>query len=196
MIPLANKSEPVEPEAQVRRFSYDTLTSELAETSQPHELWDGELIITPAPRFEHQKITLRFYRTLDDWVVARGMGEVIASPIDMVLSPHRVVQPDVAFISKERLNIIQGAIMGPADLAAEVVSLGRRNRDKIEKRDLYEQHGVREYWIIDPESLMVDVLHLVQSSYELVTRCKPGQMAESKLLPGFQMDVQMLFQSK
>jgi Uma2 family endonuclease len=127
------------------RYTYDELVAEMPETTQPCELWDGEIVRSPAPSFDHQKITLRFYRQLHDWVTKRELGQVIAAPIDMVLSPHRVLQPDVAFISKDRLHIIQKAIHGPVDLAVEVISLGNRNRDRIEKRDLYEQYGVQEY---------------------------------------------------
>ncbi len=179
-----------------RRYTYDELIAELPETNQSCELWDGELIMAPAPHFAHQKIALRFYRKLDDWVAPRELGEVIASPIDMVLSPHRVVQPDVAFIARERLGIVQGAIMGPADLAAEVISLGGRNRDRIEKRDLYEQYGIKEYWIIDPESETVDVLRLVNSRYELAARCGVTQAAASHLLPGFEINVGWLLSGK
>ena len=176
-----------------RLYTYDELVAVMPETNQPHELWDGELIRTPAPFFNHQEVSLRFYRTLFDWVQKRGLGKVIASPIDMVLSPHRVVQPDVAFIAKERLHIIQRVIMGPADLVAEVVSLGGRNRDRIEKRDLYEQHGVKEYWIIDPESETVDVLVLVGGRYELAMRRQSGETTASPLLPGFEIKVASLF---
>jgi Uma2 family endonuclease len=114
----------------------------------------------------------------------------------MVLSAHRAVQPDVAFISKERLTIIQRAIMGPADLVAEVVSLGGRNRDRIEKRDLYEQYGVKEYWIIDPEPETVEVLALINGRYELVKRSLPGEAAASRLLPGFEVSVGYLFRGE
>jgi Uma2 family endonuclease len=85
--------------------------------------------------------------------------------------------------------------MGPADLVAEVVSLGGRSRDRIEKRDLYEQHGVKEYWIIDPEPETVEVLALVNGRYELVQRSHPGETAASRLLPGFEISVADLFRS-
>src|SRR6266496_1944784 len=173
--------------ASMRRYTYDELIAEMAETNQPHELWDGELIMAPSPFFSHQKIAFRFHRALIDWVEPRDLGEVVGAPIDMVLSPHRVVQPDVAFIAKERLNIIERVIMGPVDLAAEVISLGGRNRDRIEKRDLYEQYGVKEYWIIDPEPQTVEVLHMVNSRYELAMRCGTGATAASCLLPGFEI---------
>jgi Uma2 family endonuclease len=176
-----------------RLYTYDELVAEMPETNQPHELWDGELIVAPAPFFGHQEIALRLYRALHGWVKPRALGKVIAAPVDMVLSPHRAVQPDVAFIAADRLNIIQQVIAGPADLVAEVVSLGGRHRDRIEKRDLYEQYGVKEYWIIDPEPETVDVLVLVNGRYELAMRCGPADIAKSRLLPGFEMAGPELF---
>jgi Uma2 family endonuclease len=175
-----------------KRYTYTQLCADLPETNQPCELWEGELIMSPAPSFFHQEIALRFYRHLHDWVARFHLGKTIAAPIDMVLSEHRVTQPHVAYIAQERLTIIQEAIMGPADLVAEVVSLGGRHRDRIEKRDLYEQHGVREYWIIDPESESVDVLALESGAYQLVMRCGPGQVAASRLLRGFEIPVDYL----
>ena len=100
------------------------------------------------------------------------------------------------FIAKARLSIIQRAIMGPADLVAEVISLGGRARDRIEKRDLYEQYGVQEYWIIDPEPETVDVLCLINSRYELSMRCGAGQTASSRLLAGFEIKVDWIFRGK
>src|SRR5438094_4241231 len=172
-----------------RLYTYDELVAEFPESNQPCELWDGELIVSPSPSFDHQKIVLNFYRRLHDWVSQRKLGEVVTAPIDMVLSPHRAVQPDVAFIAHDRLGIIQKAIYGPVDLAVEVISLGNRNRDRIEKRDLYEQYGVKEYWIIDPQAPTVDVLHLEDARYRLVVRATVGQSVFSTLLPGFELSV-------
>ena len=185
-------SPPAVPETQ-RLYTYDELAAEMPETNQPHELWDGALIRSPTPSFFHQEIAFRFHRALHDWVVPHNLGKVIGAPIDMVLSPHRAVQPDVAFIAKDRLAIIQRVIMGPADLVAEIVSLQGRSRDRIEKRDLYEQHGVKEYWIIDPEAQTVEVLALLSGRYELVRRSLPGETASSRLLPGFEVSVGDLF---
>src|SRR5215470_13144294 len=89
----------------VRRYSYSELMAEMPETNQPHELWDGELIMSPTPSFFHQEVSLRFYRALFAEVDRKDLGKVITAPIDMVLSPHRVTQPDIAFIAKERLSI-------------------------------------------------------------------------------------------
>jgi Uma2 family endonuclease len=176
-----------------RRYTYDELVAEMPETNQPCELWDGELVMSPAPSFYHQQIVLRFYRELHHWISTNKLGEVVTAPIDMVLSPHRVTQPDVVSVSAERLGIIKRAIHGPADLVAEVVSLGHRNRDRLEKRDLYEQYGVKEYWIIDPEAETVEVLSLESGRYVLHARCTRGQVAPSRLSPGFEAPVAPLF---
>jgi len=177
-----------------RRYTYDELVAEFPETNQPGELWDGELIVSPSPSFFHQEVVLRFYRQLHDWVSANKLGKVVTTPVDMVLSPHRVTQPDVVYIAADRVGIIERVIKGPVDLAAEIISLGsrNRNRDRIEKRDLYEQYGIKEYWIIDPEAETVEVLHLEKGGYQLVMRCTMGQKAASRLLSGFEISVQFL----
>ena len=76
---------------------------------------------------------------------------------------------------------------------AEVTSPGSRRRDRIDKRDLYEQHGVREYWLIDPEAGTVEVLHLESGSYRLIGRWHAGERASSRLLQGFEVPVSALF---
>jgi Uma2 family endonuclease len=173
-----------------RRITYAEWLAEYPESNQPCELWDGELVMSPAPSFYHHQIVFRFQRALHDWVAVRQLGEVVSAPIDMVLSPHRTTQPDVAFVAQARLSIVQRAIMGPADLVAEVVSLEGRTRDRIEKRDLYEQHGVKEYWIIDPEAETVEVFHLGEDQqYRLVGRSRRGEKALSELLHGFEAAV-------
>ena len=105
--------------------------------------------MSPAPSFFHQEIVARFYEFLTPWVREHHLGKTGFAPLDMVLTHTRATQPDVVFISTERLDIIKTRLMGAADLVAEVISPNSRRRDRIDKRDLYEQHGVKEYWLID-----------------------------------------------
>jgi len=193
MLTTREHPETLEGRSATRLYTYAELVVEMPESTQPCELWNGELIMSPAPSFYHQKIVLRFYKALDSWVAARKLGEVITAPVDMVLSPHLAVQPDVAFIARDRLEIVQQIIQGPADLVAEVVSQGGGSRDRIEKRDLYEQHGVKEYWVIDPEPETVEVFFLEASRFVLMARSTRDQTASSRLLPGFEVPVGLLF---
>ncbi len=186
---LATRSKPSAKKLKDRLWTFDELAAEVPETNLPTELWDGELIMPPAPSFFHQETADCFHDFLKAWVRPRRLGKTGIAPIDMVLTPHRATQPDVVFISKERLGIIQQRIMGAADLVAEVISPESRRRDRMDKRDLYEQHGVREYWLIDPEAQTVEVLYLESGEYQLVGRWHPGQRARSRLLKGFEEPV-------
>jgi Uma2 family endonuclease len=192
LLVIAAKPRPAPAKWKNRRWTFDELVAELPESNLPTELWDGELIMSPAHSFLHQEIVDRFHDSLKAWVRQSRLGKTVAAPIDMVLTTRRATQPDVLFISNARLGIIKERIMGAADLVAEVISSGSRRRDRIDKRDLYEQHGVWEYWIIDPEAKTVEVLHLEKGTYDLVGRWHPGESAHSRLLKGFEVPVSPL----
>lgn len=171
------------------------MVAELPEANLPTELWDGKLVRSPSPSFFHQEIVDRFHDMLKAWVRAHRLGKTAIAPLDMVLTSHRAVQPDVIFISNERLGIIRERVEGAADLVAEVISPDSRRRDRLDKRDLYEQHGVKEYWLIDPEARTVEVLSLERGEYQLAGRWQPGKQAASRLLKGFKVQVGELFVS-
>ena len=143
----------------------------------------------PAPTPSHQDSVFDFGILLRNWVTQRKLGKVYVAPLDMVLTPQQVTQPNVLFISKARLTIVKKAIFGPADLVAEVVSGSSHQRDRIRKRDLYEQHGVREYWVIDSTGGTIEVFFLATGQYKLVGRWRAGEIAKSKLLVGFEVKV-------
>jgi Uma2 family endonuclease len=186
---IAAKPRVVPKKWQARRWTFDELTAELPESNLPTELWDGELIMSPAPSFYHQEIVARIYKALDAWVSKHDLGKVGLAPLDMVLTTRRSVQPDVVFVSSKRLHIIQDRLMDAADLVVEVISPESRRRDRFDKRDLYEQHGVREFWLIDPEAQTVEVLQLKAGEYGLAGRWRPGDQAQSRLLKGFVVSV-------
>ncbi|PYM10342.1 MAG: restriction endonuclease [Verrucomicrobia bacterium] len=188
-----SKSRPRATRLTNRRWTFDELAAEVPESNQPMELWDGEPIMSPSPSFFHQQIAFQFQKRLDAWVTEHRLGTTVGAPIDMVLAPHRTTQPDVLFISNERLRIIEDRVRGAADLVAEVISPESRRRDRIEKRDLYEQHGVREYWIIDPEAETIEALFLDRDEFRLIGRWRLGEQARSQLLKGFTVAVAELF---
>ena len=176
------------PKSKTRRlWTYDEMVAELPETNLPVELWNGEIIMSPAPHPDHQRIVRNFFRKLDQLVEPRQLGEVLFSPVDVVLTPRRVVQPDVLFIEKARLNIVGSHVTGAPDLVMEVISAGSWQRDRIEKKALYEQAGVAEYWIIDPDAAAIEVFALSKGVYQLHSKATGKEQAKSKLLAGFKV---------
>ncbi len=176
-----------------RKWTYKEALAQLPETMLPVEIWDGKLVMTATPFFRHQNIVFRFAEALNRWVRAKRLGVVIVSPMDCVLAEDLVLQPDVMFIAKDRTSIIQGHVMGAPDLAVEVVADNRRKRDYKDKRDRYEQYGVKEYWILDARETQVEIWALNEAAtYELRGRYTGRQFAPSRLLPGFKLRVDKL----
>jgi Uma2 family endonuclease len=173
------------PPARKRLWTYDELIAELPESNLPMELWDGEIIMSPTPIPDHQRMVSRLFKLMDAFVAGKKLGEVFISPLDVVLTQRRVVQPDVFFISRSRLGLVTDRVRCAPDLAVEVIYEGSWKRDRVEKKGLYEQHGVREYWIIDPEAQTIEVFSLERGAFKLTSKAEMGESASSKLLPGF-----------
>ncbi|MGE3310145.1 MAG: Uma2 family endonuclease [Limisphaerales bacterium] len=190
---IAGQANPATPGVAPRRWTFAEMVAELPESTECAELWDGELIMSPSPSFFHQEIVVRFHDELRKWVTEHRLGKTGLAPLDMILSSRRVVQPDVFFVSHQRMAILTDRLHGAPDLVVEVLSPDSRRRDRIDKRDLYEQHGVTEYWLVDPEARSVEVLFLRQGEYHLAGRWHPGDRAASALLPGFGFAVEYLF---
>lgn len=136
----------------------------LPETTQPTELLDGELLMSPSPVPKHQRINRRFCRLLEDII---PNGEVFIAPLDVYLDEANIPQPDVIWVAQEsRCQITEKRLEGPPDLIIEVVSPGSAIVDRREKFALYERHGVAEYWIAEPQAQFVEVCTLRGGRYE------------------------------
>lgn len=160
------------------------------ETLAPHELWDGRLVFEPAPEIDHQRIVARLFRHLADFVEQNELGEVLFAPVDMLLAADLCLQPDIVYLSAASQGRLGRVINGPADLVMEVLSPRSSTKDRVEKRKRYEAYGVTEYWIVDPERQLIEVLTLAPSGqYESVGRWGPAGEARSRLLSGFAVSV-------
>lgn len=153
----------------------------------------GAMISSPSPGYGHQRAVMRLVRRLDDFVTSAGLGRVVISPFDCILSEETVLQPDLLFISRERLGLIREHLHGAPDLAVEVLSSGSRDHDRVVKRGLYARHGVREYWIVDRDAKSVEVFTLREGAFQPVGYFQGGDALVSLLLPGFSMPLAEVF---
>lgn len=162
-----------------------------------HELIDGEHYASPAPNVRHQRIAKRLLILLDRVVSRGGLGEVFHAPLDVKLSEADIVQPDVAFLSRDHSGrLTETYLSGPPDLAVEVLSHGSRRVDEVFKRHLYDRAGVAEYWIVDPELETVKVYRRGEGggfapATELAA--ERGEVLETPLLPGLALPLADLF---
>ena len=159
-----------------------------------YELLDGELVEMPSPKEIHQRLVLSLGTVFNIFVSAKNMGRVYIAPFDVVLSDTIVVQPDVMFVSNERSHIItEDNIRGAPDLVVEILSPSNARNDTEVKREFYERHGVKEYWIFDPYAKNITVLILRENGYELAGIYGEGQTLTSPTLPGFELALDDIF---
>lgn len=149
-----------------------------------YEVIGGKLYVTPAPSIRHHRITRRLFRALDPLLVKAGRGELFWAPVGVEFPvTGEGVEPDLMFVSAERRGIVgKDWIRGAPDLVAEILSPSTARRDRSKKRDLYERHGVPEYWIVDPDANAVDVWRFGEDpEHERHTTTLPVRLGSERL---------------
>lgn len=117
------------------------------------QLIEDQLVMSPAPTYNHQDILLDLGAQLRQYVLDTSIGVIIISPFDVHLSPGNVYQPDIIFVSKENFNNLSNdAMYGAPDLVIELLSPSTSRYDQNQKKAVYEKSGVSEYWIVDPDN--------------------------------------------
>ncbi len=162
-----------------------------------YELINREFILVGAPNIPHQTVSMGFSLEVGAFVRDEDLGWIFHAPTDVILTDSdglNVVQPDLVFVSKEREHIITHAnIQGAPDLLVEILSPSTGRLDRTTKRALYAKHGVKEYWIADPEAQTVVVMLLKDSEYETVGEYGIEDTLTSPTLEGFSVGLDRIF---
>jgi len=162
------------------------------------ELIKGRIVkMSPAPNVIHQTIVnnCSFKFNLH---FANKLCRLFSAPFDVYLKSStggqkvNVVQPDFCIVCDEKKLDSQGCIGAP-DLVVEILSPGNSRHDLHVKFDLYEESGVKEYWIIQPETRVVQVFSLQQNRYIGLRPFTEDMQVESKLFPELNVQVDDLF---
>ena len=181
----------VKPKAKLTYDDYANLPGD-----ERYELIDGELILVASPNEKHQWTSKRLFLRMQ-LAEDMGLGRLYYAPFDVVLTDSDVVQPDLLFISKDRLDIITAAnVQGAPDLVVEILSPSTSRLDRTRKRELYERHQVKEMWLVDPEDRKIWVLLLKDGKLDVVGEYSEGQSFSSTTLGGLSIDLDKVFQSE
>ncbi len=154
MIPDRNPNEPL--------FTYGDYVQ--WQGDDRWELIDGvPFAMSPAPSRAHQQVVVRLAVAIEPALRRRGC-HVFVAPFDVRLSAldekdndvTTVVQPDISVICDVK-KLDDAGCRGAPDWIIEVLSPATAVRDQVQKRDLYSQHGVGEYWLIDPQARLLTI---------------------------------------
>lgn len=117
------------------------------------DLIDGDIAMHSPVSIRHARLTNFVDRLLGQYIEAKGLGELFREVVAVKLGSRNVFLPDLAFYRRDRLHLVRESFIdGAPDLVVEVLSPTTGARDIGVKFAEYEQHGVEEYWILDPET--------------------------------------------
>ena len=148
------------------------------------EFTDGVLEPLPMPTDKHQTILKFMFLAFFHFIEVRG-GKVHFSPLRLRIRPGKFREPDVLLLLSATDPRRQDRFWLGADLALEVVSADKPERDLVDKKSDYAEAHVPEYWIVNPQTETITVLRLQDGAYEEAGTYRRGELATSVLLPGF-----------
>lgn len=133
----------------IKRWTLDELHA-LPDDGNKYEVVRGELFVTPAPTPTHETVGVRLRRILDRYVESENLG-MVYTPRAVLQFEDSEVEPDL-MVRREHTGDSSTWSSAPLpSLIVEVFSPTTKRRDRNQKRDLYMDAGVAEYWMVDPE---------------------------------------------
>ncbi len=156
------------------------------------EIVDGEVFdMSPTPLSRHQWVADRLHSRLVDFFEGKRCRLWFA-PMAVKLSEEDVVEPDLFAVCNPR-QIKRTHIEGPPALVIEILSESSYRHDRVTKRRLYERHGVKEYWIIQPHPALIEVNVLRNGKYELHGGYEKHETLRSPTFRGLRLPLKGVF---
>jgi Uma2 family endonuclease len=162
------------------------------QTNHLIEFTDGTIEVLPMPTRDHQVIVAFLYELLLLLLRPQG-GKILFAPLRIQVRPGKFREPDLLILRDANDPRNQNDYWLGADLVIEIVSPDRPTRDTEEKPLDYAEAGIPEYWIVNPLNDTITVLVLEQDAYAEHGVFRRSERASSKLLEGFSVDVDELF---
>ena len=183
------------------RYTVDDLDF-MPEDTNRYELIRGKLFVSRAPHLDHQRTITNFIIAFGDYLKKNSIGEIFTTP-GVIFSPKDAVIPDLVFATHETIkkNVagedekFDGKFIAAPELIIEILSYGKQDvkRDRVFKRQLYGDYGVKEYWVVDGLFNTIEVYRLTDGGQQLVKRFEINETIETPLLPDFSLKLTDIF---
>lgn len=182
-----------------KKYTYADLLE--MDDGERYEIIFGDLYMMSSPMTAHQAVFRELFLKIGNYLEGKPC-KIFSAPFDVRLferkidSPNNVdtvVQPDIMVVCDKK-KIDNKGCKGAPDWIIEILSPSSRRYDKITKRKLYEQAGVREYWIVDPDYHYVDVYVLNDKEIlEPKEEYSEKDIAKCTVLPELTIDMSVVF---
>ena len=183
------------------RYTVDDLDF-MPEDTNRYELIGGKLFVSRAPHLDHQLLITHFIFAFSTYLQKIPIGVIITTP-GVIFSQQDAVIPDVVFATHETVKEkvagedkkYEGKFLAAPELVIEILSYEKQDvrRDRIYKRTLYGDYGVKEYWVVDGLFNAIEVYRLETSGLNLFKRFEIEETIETPLLPDFSLKLADIF---
>ena len=133
------------------------MVRQIPEDGKRHEVVHGELLVTPAPRFDHQLLVSRLAVAIGNYLEQEPVGIMLTAPADISWGRDVLVQPDVFVVAHGEARHRDWSRIQSLLLVAEVLSPSTARADRFAKRRRYQEAGVPSYWIVDGDEQRVEI---------------------------------------
>ncbi len=185
------------------RYTVDDLEF-MPEDTNRYELIGGKLFVSRAPHLDHQRTITNLIYQFSLYLDKNPIGEIFTTP-SVIFSPKDAVIPDLVFATHETVkkNVagedekFDGKFIAAPELMIEILSYGKQDvkRDRVFKRQLYGDYGVKEYWVVDGLFNTIEVYRLEDGGQQLVKRFEIYETIETPLLPDFSLKLSDIFRN-
>jgi Uma2 family endonuclease len=187
-------SEPKALSAKLPLLTYEDYARLTPPDSGDYELHNGRIIKMATPVPPHQKLSMRLSSRIFNHIEAHDLGEVYTAPMDTVFTRHNTFQPDILFLSKDRLHLVgDKKIEGAPDLVVEIMSPSNSPKEMKNKWNVYERTAVREYWIVDLDKQILKQYEKVAGAFVERELLQKNDILASTAIEGFELPMNFLF---
>ena len=166
------------------------------EGPERYELLSGEAYMMASPTVAHQRISKKLLVQFDNWLEGKP-SEIFSAPLDVRPFPKKnksdstIVQPDLLVVCDDN-KLSKGSVDGAPDLVIEIISPSNTHSKLFLKFQYYLKAGVREYWVVDPESKSIQV-HVYDNGRYISTFYNKDANIPVAILPGLKITLKDLW---
>ena len=180
---------------QPKLLTYDDYVRLTPPDSGNYELHNGQIIFMATPIPLHQLVSNNLATDLTVHIRKYKLGRIFTAPMDTVFTSVDTFQPDILFLSNERLHLIgDKKIEGAPDLVVEILSPSNKPKEMGYKKVIYEMTNVREYWVINLDKQILTQYENIEGEFVIRQVCKKNDTLKSFVIDGFETAVSGLFE--
>lgn len=180
---------------QPKLLTYEDYVKLTPPDSGNFELLNGRIFFMASPTPTHQEISSLLNTYLGIYIISNKLGKLFAAPMDVLFTPHDTFQPDLLFITKDRLSIIvENKIEGTPDLVVEILSPSNDTNEMSYKKHIYGSTGVKEYWLINVEKQTLTLYKQIDNELRWQKDIQKNELLQSEIITGFELDLSKIFE--